>query len=77
MTGPKVGIGFLNHDIRYLLTKCTTVPTDDEWTRDARWLAFVVRKFGQPTLTEALRRVHGGSASRGYLYGVCRKIAQG
>ena len=65
-------MGLMGHDLRYLLTR---VPTECEWSDDARWVGFVIRNFGQVVVTEALRRVHGTCTTRPYFYGVCRNVA--
>ena len=59
-----------NSDLTYLSTK-------HEHLGDPKWLAFVIRNFGQSVVTEALRRVDGGpDITRGYFWGVCKRVSQ-
>ena len=58
--------------MNYLLTK---VPTHREWADDAKWLAFVIRQFGQQVLIETLRRLGTYDVSAGYFYVCCRNVA--
>ena len=68
------GFQMLNPDFRYLITK---VPSQSEWHGDAKWLAFVLRQFGEKNVTEALRRIDRTTAvSKAYFWGICRNVVK-
>ena len=63
----------LNPDFRYLITK---VPSQSEWYGDAKYVAFVLRQFGEKNVTEALRRIDRTTAvSKRYFYGICKAVS--
>ena len=53
-------------EINYLAARANVTP---------EFVAQSVAYFGEPTVTEALRRSHGCNYSPGYVWGICRNVA--